>query len=391
MNARFALIVLFMSCSILVPVHGGDEQWLAYRCSPQARNVTGEGDSLSINLARERPVDVDLPQFKDRTPLFGKWQTPMVKGGFIWLAFDRSRKNGPYDLLYIDSNANGSLKDETSIAAWQRQSYTTQFGPAALTFPGDDGPVTYHLNLEFYGYDRDRARAYVSSGGWYEGTVKIGDQSHECWLIDYNVNGTFNDKALDPSECDRIRVKKAGKWSTYYTGNFLPVHGKIYGMAIARDGAYVKFAEATDVKFGQFRAPASIKGVILGGENGKFNLEPKSDALPVPVGKYRIVEWTIEQKDDKGRAWRIKAYGSDDKSTVVITEAGEQCPAIGLPISSKLDVQGQGKTYQIRHEFTGQLGESIDVTCNKERPAAPKVHIVNADGSYNKTFSLEYG
>jgi len=150
------------------------EQWLQYHSSREASQILGEVGLQAIKLSTEQPAGVKLPQFKGKSQLFAKWPTPMVKSGWLWMALDRTHEQGPYDLLYIDSNGNGGLDDETASAAYRTDQRSSYFGPAKVIFEVEDGPVTYHLNFRSYQYGTSDNRLYASSGGWYEGDIQMG-------------------------------------------------------------------------------------------------------------------------------------------------------------------------------------------------------------------------
>ena len=152
-------------------VSAQQEQWLQYHSSREAGQILGEVGSQTIKLSTEQPAGVKLPQFKGQGQLFAKWPTPMVKSGWLWIALDRTHKQGPYDSLYIDSNGNGNLDDETAATAYRIDQRNAYFGPVKAIFQVEDGPVTYHLNLRSYQYDVGDSRLYASSGGWYEGCL----------------------------------------------------------------------------------------------------------------------------------------------------------------------------------------------------------------------------
>jgi hypothetical protein len=47
--------------------------------------------------------------------------------------------------------------------------------------------------------------------------------------------------------------------------------------------------------------------------------------------------------------------------------------------------------HYFKHEMKGQLGERIVLTCNGERPQAPKISIKSEDGTYNWSSDFRYG
>ena len=125
-------------------------------------------------------------------------------------------------------------------------------------------------------------------------------------LIDYNVNGAFNDKSIDPGQCDRIRIDDEGGRDTRYVGNFIEVGDKLYKPEIARDGACITLTEATDVVFGAVRVAENITSFGAGGVNGLFLRKPENGIVKLPVGDYRVEHWSIVRNDDEGAKWELR-------------------------------------------------------------------------------------
>ncbi|HCO93901.1 MAG TPA: hypothetical protein DIU00_08120 [Phycisphaerales bacterium] len=379
------LILLFLVSQLTAQ----DEQWLQYHSSREAGQILGEFGSQVMQLSSEPPEGVKLPQFKGQSQLFAKWPTPMVKSGWLWVALDRTHKQGPYDSLYIDSNGNGSLEDETAAAAYRMDQRRAYFGPVKVIFEVEDGPVTYHLNFRFYQYTNNSLDA--SSGGWYEGDVTVGATKKHCVLIDQNANGTFNDKSFDSGNSDRIRIGSKDSRDTRFVGNYIEVDGTLYRPEIARDGACIKLTGAEDVKFGDVRLAESITQFSANGENGLFVLKPEKGIASLPVGKYRVYDWAVERKDEKGISWKLKGTGFREEIAFDVTEGKDAALSIGEPIVAILNASGRKGTHSFRHDMKGRAGEKIVLTRNGARPQAPKVHIKSADGAYDRTYSFQYG
>jgi hypothetical protein len=258
-----------------------------------------------------------------------------------------------------------------------------------IIFEIEDGPVTYHLNLNLYQYADTRIN--TSSGGWYEGDIIVGEEKKHCMLFDYNANGTFNDKSSDADECDRIRIGKQGEESTLFTGNFIMVDEVLYQPEIARDGACIKLTKAEGVKFGSVRLPESIMQFSANGENGLFILKPEKAVASLPVGTYSVYDWTVERQDDKGTNWKLKASRLGEKDVFDVTEDKQAVLSIGEPVIATLDASESEGTHSFRHSMIGRAGERIELTRNGALPQAPKVRIVSADGAYDRTYSFQYG
>jgi hypothetical protein len=365
-------------------------QWLQYGSARDAHRIVGDMRSQKVELSDTKPKGVELPEFKGHRPLFGRWSTPMVKAGHLWIALDRTHKYGLYDRLFIDSDADGHLRDETAVEPYRTERNEAHFGPVALVLEGEDGPITYHLNFESE-CDENRAELAVSSGGWYEGTVTVGQEKKHCVLIDYNANGAFDDKSLDPDDCDRIRVGKKGDRDSQFVGNYVQVDGLLYRLETARDGAYVKLTKAEDVKFGNIRLPEATVELTAGGENGLFTLKPERGIAQLPIGKYRIGRWAIEREDEEDHRWKLEGRWFDSRGNFEVSEESETTLTIGEPVNSILNARRRDSEYSFRQYLGGQLGEYVQLTRDGTRPQAPKLHIKSADGKYDRTFAFEYG
>lgn len=389
-SRRFLFVVLLLAGA--VGFAGAEEsQWLQYRFSQQAQEIVEGIGGRGIELIKDKPEGVEWPKFKSEKLVFAKWVSPMVNGGFAWVALDSKGDDGQFDLLYIDSNGDGKLSDETAITPYRTENNYTYFGPAKVIFQYEGEPVTYHLNFRFYNY-QDNRRFTVIGGCWYEGSIIVAGEKKRCVLADYDVNGTFDDKNSNFYDSDRIRVGEGVGWeSLQYVGNYIELGEKLYRLEVARDGAYVKLTSAEDVKFGEVSMPECITGFAVGGENGSFVRKMEKGLAKLPVGKYRIDYWTINRKDEKGNDWRLKGCRFGDKGIFEISDTGQTKLAIGEPAFCKLSGKMENGKYNFIQELRGSLDESIELTCNSSKAGSPKMHIKSEDGSYDRKFTLEYG
>lgn len=367
-----------------------EQQWLQYR-SARELSMMGGVKYQAYEPSTEKPLGVELPQFNVANPSFTKWSTPMVKAGRLWIALDSTREDGKYDLLYIDSNCNGRLDDETAVTAYRQDQKNIYFGPVKVIFESEDGPVTYHLNFRIYEMRADLTVFFASAGGWYEGDITVSGEKKHCVLFDYNANGTFNDKSANAAECDRIRIGKEGGQDVSFVGNYIQVGRILYRPEIARDGACIKLTRAEDVKFGSVRLPESVTQLSANGENGLFTLKPEKGIASLPVGQYHIYGWAVERQDDEGAKWALNAHQPDQTIVFDISEGNETELSAGEPIVATLEVYEDKGTYSFHHIMKGRDGEHLELSRNGNRPQAPKVCIKSANGKYDRTYSLEYG
>ncbi len=386
----YRMLGLFLSMPVVFvcpTIMAQELQWLQYWSAREA----GMG-RRTVALSNNKPEGVELPEFESNSPLFGRWTTPMVKAGYLWVALDRAHDYGLYDQFFIDSDGDGQLNDETVVAAYRVEQDRSTFGPVKVIFQGEDGPITYHLKFQFCRRNDDN-QLTASSCGWYEGTITLGEKRYTCVLIDQNVNGAFDDKSLHPPYSDRIRIAQQGNVDTRFVGNFIQVNEVLYRLQVAPDGAFVKLAKAEGVTFGKIRLPESITQFAAGGENGLLDVRPKDGIGRLPLGQYRLWRWQIERKDEKNNTWKLEGRWFDEKGNFNVAETSEARLTIGEPIISTLAV-GQKKRdseYSFKQALRGQLGERIEITRNGAQIQPPKLHIKNADGRYERTYSFEYG
>jgi hypothetical protein len=387
---NYILLAVGIGLLFLITSAGAqNEQWLQYHSEREARRIVGSMGTLYREITTNKPADVNLPQFKTSQQFFVEWPTPMVKSGRLWIALDRSSEQGKWDRLYIDSNGNGRLDDEDAVTAYQTDQYYTYFGPVKVVFEGEDGPIAYHLNFRFFDYNEQDRRLYIYSGGWYEGEVTVGSKKKYCMLIDYNVNGTFNDKSLQPRDSDRIGIGNKGDQNTGFVGNYIEVDDVLYRTEIARDGAFIKLAGAEDVKYGTIRVPQTITELTVGGENGQFTHELKDGATTLPVGKYRIEHWEIDRKDDKGKSWTMRGYGFSERGDLEIKEEAETALEIGEPVTAGLQAQRNGENYEFSKSLRGSLGEYVRLTSSGQDVGNLwKMKAGNSDGTFEKIYPI---
>ena len=107
---------------------------------------------------------------------------------------------------------------------------------------------------------------------------------------------------MGDSDCVTVEGDKVGE---RYLGKLLEVDGQFYQIEVARDGAFIKLQKAENVVLGQVRVPETISEFVAFGENGHFVRKPAKGEFTLPAGKYRIQEWKIDRKDDKGAAWEL--------------------------------------------------------------------------------------
>lgn len=382
------LITCLLFTSLLSDVVAGETHWLQYRWSAHADKITGDRTWPPYQTMKpDKPEGVQLPEFKDSEPLFCEWKSPMLNTGSVWVAVDKTIEGGPYSLLYIDSNQNGRLDDETPCKAYAMESSRVYLGPAKVIFETDDGPVTYHLIFMMYTYDDVILSAH--SGCWYEGTINLDGTETKCMLVDYNDDGTFNDKGDSSGRCDRIRIGPPEKSELVYVGDLVKVGDTYYELEVARDGAFIKLGKAEDLQLAGLRLQPEITEVTVGGAIGLFTLPCENGLVQLPAGDYRLSEWIIERTDKNGGKWQMK--GRLGKTTFNASADSETVLDVGEPVISNIGYGLKDNKYNFNQRLVGRAGEYIDLQLNGSRPSAPALRIEKPDGSYNKILTFQYG
>jgi hypothetical protein len=391
MKSRYCVVSILLLNAFCLPfVYAQEEQWLQYRHSREAQEILRQFGSQMLVLVTSRPQEVNLPELADKDPIFAKWATPMVQAGYVWLLLAKSSPQGIHDQLLIDSNCDGRLDDEEPIKAYRMDTRSSYFGPVKLVFDSDDGPISFHLNLRYYGQE-NYERLDVYAGGWYEGTVTVAGQQLHCVLADQNANGAFDDKALDFSQADRISVGPKDNPQFRLMGKFLGIGKALYAIEASRDGAFVVFSEAQGVEYGELGLPKGITAFGAGGALGQFDCVPEAGIVKLPVGEYKVEHWAITRKDKQGHTWQVKGQSFGKKGVFQVSSAQRTELKVGEPLLAKLQVSRNNTQYSFNQTLKGSLGEGIELLRNGTRPRAPKLHIKNKTGSYERTFNFEYG
>jgi len=368
------------------------EQWLDYHVDREGRGYR------YLDLTTNPPPNVKLPKLIAR-PYFAHWTTPMDPAG-RWLCLDRTRKSGLYDRVYFDTSGDGRLDDKTPVTTAHSDQYSAFFEPVRLRFKGEDGPITYHLIFRFMQYGAGDANLLVSSGGYYAGKVDLGGKKRRVELIDENVNGTFNDQAADMSDSDCVSVD-GDKMERHYLGKLLEVDGQFYQIEVARDGAFLKLQKAEHVVLGRVRVPETISEFVAFGENGHFVRKPVKGEFSLPVGSYRIQDWQIQRKDDRGATWELSAYNFNDSAQFEVSDAKPVTLEVGEPMRAVLEAQEPTprpgsrapttKQLVFNLRFQGHYGETLQIMKGNQRPRGPQLTLTSLDGKYRYTNTFEFG
>jgi hypothetical protein len=220
--------------------------------------------------------------------------------------------------------------------------------------------------------------------------VTLAGKKQRVQVFDNTVNGAFNDQGANAAESDRIVV--AGDRSVdRYLGRYLEVNGQLMRLEVARDGACLKVQKAEGVTYGMVRVPEAISEFIAVGLNGHFVRKPAKGQLTLPVGTYRVQDWTIERKDEKGVAWTLSGSGFGQGAEFEVAAAEPTVLSVGEPIRAVLLATESKTQISFNLRLQGSLGETVEIMRGTERPRAPQLSIASANGSFRVNTNFEYG
>jgi hypothetical protein len=129
----------------------------------------------------------------------------------------------------------------------------------------------------------------------------------------------------------------------------------------------------------------------VAGADGSFTLHPKEGLVRLPAGTYQLRQWLIKRTDTKGQHWTLKGHSFRGADIEVIPER-ELSLGIGEPVLTGLERIDAAAPYCTLNEpkLTGRRGEMLELDC-QESAARAQARIGNADGTYDRTFTFEYG
>ena len=291
-----------------VAARGQEAQPLAYRSSDQAEEVIGLTPGQNLEWSWDPSAGLALPTFTSKRPLFARWVSPMVPGGAVQMALDPSVAGGPYDRLFLDTNVDGRLADESPIPAFSaaKNPYgqSVEFRQVPVRLIGPRGTLAYQLDLKLEIKGGEPSLMVATAGGRREGKVTIDGRTLTCMLIDTNANGTFNDRGEDLSGGDVICVGDPSALQVAPVTDYIEVSEKLFGLEVAQDGSFVKFVSLEKRGLGFLRMPPDIARVALSAGRRRLVLDAQAGRTPVPAGSYRVDAWLQVRRDSSGAVWR---------------------------------------------------------------------------------------
>jgi hypothetical protein len=309
---RTCSVPLLLGVLALATAAPAEEFWLHYRLAgpmdSELGNVRGAGASLSPTT----PKDVALPSLTAEKPWFGRAKSL----GDRLVVLDKSKSDAPdWDALWFDANGDGKLDPSERFLLTETARSYGRAAVVPVVFPSPDGPQTQRFLLCAYVYQDRHASLQVQNAGYSVGRVKFGDKSRLIALVD----------------------------------------GAYWDIGIALDGATISVAKSA-VQTGRLDVDKAAVKLVVAGEAGSYRLSRSTAGQPflLPVGKYKVTEAVIEERDKKGVTWTLRS-SQDSGARGEFSVAADQAASIrlGAPLAIRADPRKQGKGYAFSLDVKG--------------------------------------
>jgi hypothetical protein len=244
------------------------------------------------------------------------------------------------------------------------------------------------------------AYAAMVVGTCLEGQCAFGDKTLAVRFIDSTSNLKMTDaprvqtspgvgatRYVRAGDLMQISADGGKTFKTYNVGQSVPVGGAWYEATVSDDGSKVT-ASPVKVDAGKLRIDAGEWSAQLVNGEHVLALEGDKTAVDLPVGKYIITQLSIQHGDEA--AVIIDRDFNTGKSTPFEVTAGQTAsPAIGPPITAKVDAAMMGREVTLNATITDAAGRSATLVVKTDRAPA-EFEIMDAAGKRVDFATVEY-
>ena len=120
----------------------------------------------------------------------------------------------------------------------------------------------------------------------------------------------------------------------------------------------------------------------------------------MPAGTYRIENWKIARKDEKGAAWELLAYNFNESARFAVAKGKPVSLEVGEPMRAVMAANeptprpgSRARTKQVAFSlrFEGRYGETLQIMKGNQRPAGPRLTLASTDDSYRQNYTFQFG
>lgn len=378
----------------------------------------------------------------------------VLAGNKYALVLDKqSKKSLGYDRLYFDLNGNGDLTDDVPIdvpdAYKTAESVTSDKGWISTEYPFPRVDLKIHAEGREWDYSfflisntttHDKKEVFIQArlipAAYRQGDITLQGKKRQIILVDWNVSGRFDVPVSFASDGkgveeflgtygtdivfdkDVLLEKHLSYMSEHrqFLAKMNALGGRFYNIKVTPGGDELTCTSVA-VPMGRIALPPQMQcNVWLISEQGLLALDLQNDTpVNVPVGKWRLLNYTLWRFDDKGhktaQAGATNKSGANvatSKSSVVKspdiiylnTSDTRPCDPIivvanqtttlkiGPPFTPTLAVERKGEVAMLGLEVRGIGHEKVD--CH-DTQGKQKLRITDPQGKIVEQGSFEYG
>ncbi|HUW56270.1 MAG TPA: hypothetical protein VMZ92_06515, partial [Planctomycetota bacterium] len=109
------------------------------------------------------------------------------------------------------------------------------------------------------------------------------------------------------------------------------------------------------------------------------------------VGTYRLKYIDFNRTDGKDVRWELVADAFPEDMAFEVKEGRTTEVVVCDRVVASVTMTAREREVFFSHQLKGTNAENVYILRNGQQAPAPKLRITNADKSYNRTFSFEYG
>ncbi len=236
--------------------------------------------------------------------------------------------------LYVDIDRDGDLSDEKPIARWGVGGRYRWYGPVVVPVIESKGWLAARFNVVTGKTSKDPFMLIARPAGYRTGTVRLRGDRYRIALIDFNLNGRYNDvctafggdySKLD-ADCFAIDLNGDGAFSS--RAELAPlteaicVWGTYYSLAVLPDGAKVRLRRVRpQFRLGRLDVGCKEMGLALfSSHTGLLILSGSKGQWDIPAGNYTVMFSAITRVDREGVKWNLPRWfkGRHETGSVIV-------------------------------------------------------------------------
>ena len=396
---RCLLVVTVVVCGLAGPVLGQGTFALQFReCTKEetpalwesycsCRRTVGKPDAVT---SAPQGLPAEITYFR-----FGP------EGQHTWVL----ATSGEKPLLYVDTDRDGNLAEETPVLGTRGESGITFAGASV---PGADGRS---VRVRMNSHTREASRApgclHVAAAGYCTGQVRLAGKAYRVAMIDGNLSGRYDDVLAGSASNRRLDAvvidlngngqferfdpeQNPPEWAPL--AKALTVGGACYAVTVAADGSQIQLT-ATKPAYGWLDLGPHRPTLGVFSDFGYQRIETQGVKVRVPAGRYAAVSLEL-LKSDGTADWRLQLARDPGRLGTFVVEPGQTFSMpLGPPLVPTADVGQTERIVRLDYRLEGRSGERYAPAVMKgsTRVPPPQVEIVDSTGKIIYSGQFAYG